>query len=256
MLTHSFHSAGGIIGPGLLVGSGSALAQAGPAGSLLAFALVGLIVFFVMQVSTPLSYSERARPLTRFANQSLGELSTYAPVSGSFTLFAARYIDPAMSFALGWQYYWLFCTVMANEYNSFSLLLHYWPAARVVPEGAYIALAWFAILGFAFLGIRWYGELEYWLSLIKCLAIGLFFIVAIIINAGGIGGEYLGFRYWGTPGAFADGINGVAKVSRANTERTAFRRVSALLSSPEPLMLTFRATCLDLCRRWYSFRRL
>ena len=39
---------GGIIGPGLLVGSGNALKLAGPAGILISFSLVGIIVFFVM----------------------------------------------------------------------------------------------------------------------------------------------------------------------------------------------------------------
>lgn len=38
----------GIIGPGLLVSSGNALAEGGPAGSLISFSLVGIIVFFVM----------------------------------------------------------------------------------------------------------------------------------------------------------------------------------------------------------------
>lgn len=55
---------GGIIGPGLFVGSGNALNIGGPAGILISFSLVGIIVFFVMQ--------------------SLGELATLIPVSGSF----------------------------------------------------------------------------------------------------------------------------------------------------------------------------
>lgn len=50
------------------------------------------------------------------------------------------------------------------------------------------------------------------LTLIKVLAILIFFIVAIIINVGGIGGEYIGGRYFHDPGAFADGISGVAKI--------------------------------------------
>ena len=41
---------GGIIGPGLLVGSGNALRLAGPGGILISFSLVGIIVFFVMSV--------------------------------------------------------------------------------------------------------------------------------------------------------------------------------------------------------------
>ena len=36
-------------------------------------------------------------------------------------------------------------------------------------------------------------------------------MVAIIISAGGIGGQKIGFKYWHDPGAFADSINGVAK---------------------------------------------
>lgn len=40
----------GIIGPGLLVGSGNALRLAGPAGILISFSLVGLIVYGVMWV--------------------------------------------------------------------------------------------------------------------------------------------------------------------------------------------------------------
>lgn len=61
---------GGIIGPGLFVGSGNALHLAGPGGILISFSLVGIIVFFVMQ--------------------SLGELATLivgCPFRHTFSLF-------------------------------------------------------------------------------------------------------------------------------------------------------------------------
>jgi amino acid transporter len=45
----------------------------------------------------------------------------------------------------------------------------------------------------------------------RVISISLFFIVAIVISAGGIGPQKIGFKYWHNPGAFADGINGVAK---------------------------------------------
>lgn len=51
----------GIIGPGLLVGSGNALHLAGPAGILISFSLVGILVFFVMCAELPLSAN---RPLS------------------------------------------------------------------------------------------------------------------------------------------------------------------------------------------------
>lgn len=80
---------GGIIGPGLLVGSGNALHLAGPGGTLISFSLVGIIVFFVMQ--------------------SLGELATVIPVTGSFTEYASRFVDDSLSFGLGWAYWvWSF----------------------------------------------------------------------------------------------------------------------------------------------------
>lgn len=56
-------------------------------------------------------------------------------------------------------------------------------------------------------------EAPIWLTdcSIKVLALIVFFILAIIISAGGIGPRATGFKYWHSPGAFADSINGVAK---------------------------------------------
>lgn len=45
---------------------------------------------------------------------------------------------------------------------------------------------------------------------IKVLSLIVFFILAICISSGGIGPQTIGFKYWHDPGAFADGINGVA----------------------------------------------
>ncbi|KAJ5594680.1 Amino acid/polyamine transporter I [Penicillium hispanicum] len=180
---------GGIIGPGLLVSSGNALHEGGPGGALISFCLVGIIVFFVMQ--------------------SLGEMATIIPVTGSFTEYAARFVDDSLAFALGWAYWYLWVTVLANEYNSISLVIGYWTEA--VPQWGWILIFWFLFLGLSNLGILAYGEMEFWLSLIKVLALIVFFILAICISAGGIGPQTIGFKYWHHPGAFADSINGVAK---------------------------------------------
>ncbi|KAJ5633347.1 hypothetical protein N7490_009686 [Penicillium lividum] len=180
---------GGIIGPGLLVSSGNALHEGGPAGSLISFSLVGIIVFFVMQ--------------------SLGEMATLIPVTGSFIEYAERFIDDALAFALGWAYWYLWVTVLANEYNSISLVIEYWTTA--VPQWGWILIFWFLFLTLSNLGILAYGEMEFWLSIIKVLALIMFFILAICISTGAIGPQTIGFKYYHQPGAFADGINGVAK---------------------------------------------
>ncbi|KAJ5819545.1 hypothetical protein N7474_005136 [Penicillium riverlandense] len=180
---------GGIIGPGLLVGSGTALNEGGPGGVLISFSLVGIIVFFVMQA--------------------LGEMATIIPVSGSFVEYAQRFVDDALAFALGWAYWYLWVTVLANEYNSISLVIGYW--TEVVPQWGWILIFWVLFLFLSNLGVLAYGEMEFWLSLIKVLSLIAFFILAICISAGAIGPRKIGFAYWHDPGAFADSINGVAK---------------------------------------------
>jgi lysine-specific permease len=42
-------SLGGTIGTGLFLASGSSVANAGPGGALIAYALIGVMVFFMME---------------------------------------------------------------------------------------------------------------------------------------------------------------------------------------------------------------
>lgn len=78
---------GGVIGPGTFYATGYALQYSGPVGSLIGYIIVGLDVFFV--------------------TQSLGEMATLFPSTGAFNEFAGRFVDPALSFALGWNYWYM-----------------------------------------------------------------------------------------------------------------------------------------------------
>lgn len=78
----------GIVGPGLLIGSGGALASGGPASLLIGFGVIGIIAFSIMQ--------------------SLGEVTTLYPAAGSFVGLAERVVDRGFSAAVGW--------VRLNEY--------------------------------------------------------------------------------------------------------------------------------------------
>jgi yeast amino acid transporter len=71
----------GIIGPGLLVGSGGALSNGGPASLIIGFGVIGVIAFSIMQ--------------------SLGELTTLYPSGGAFTGLADRFVDKAFGVAVG-----------------------------------------------------------------------------------------------------------------------------------------------------------
>ncbi|KAE8381974.1 amino acid permease-domain-containing protein [Aspergillus bertholletiae] len=141
--------------------------------------------------------------------QSLGELATAIPVSGSFTEYAQRFVDDSLAFGLGWAYWYLWVTILASEYNAISLVIGFWTEA--VPQWGWILIFWFLFLSLSNLGVLAYGEMEFWLSLIKVLALIAFFILAICISTGGVGPGPIGFKYYHDPGAFADSINGVAK---------------------------------------------
>lgn len=189
---------GGIIGPGLLVGSGNALANAGPVGALVAFAITGSIVYFVLQA--------------------LGEMAVLFPIRGSFIEYAGKWVDPALGFVAGWVYWELWISVLSNEYNSVAIVIRYWDGARVVPSGAWIAIFWVIFMGLSMLGVLAYGEVEFILVTIKVIGIVVFFILSIVINVGGAGSDqgYIGFRYFKDPGPFngtgIDALNGIAKI--------------------------------------------
>ncbi|RCI04628.1 hypothetical protein CU098_002946, partial [Rhizopus stolonifer] len=99
-------SLGGTIGTGLFLASGSSVASAGPAGALIAYALIGIMVFFMMEC--------------------LGEMATFLPISGSFNNYAGRFIDPAVGFALGWNYWYNWAVTVAVELTAGSMVMAYW----------------------------------------------------------------------------------------------------------------------------------
>lgn len=74
---------GGSIGTGLFVASGKALSQGGPASVLLAYLVVGVMLWCTMQA--------------------LGEMAVVFPVAGSFSAFSTRFLDPSWGFAMGWK---------------------------------------------------------------------------------------------------------------------------------------------------------
>lgn len=78
---------GGVIGPGTFYATGFALQYSGPVGSLIGYIIVGVDVWLVTQC--------------------LGEMATLFPTTGSFNEFAGRFVDPALSFALGWNYWYM-----------------------------------------------------------------------------------------------------------------------------------------------------
>lgn len=145
--------------------------------------------------------------------QSLGEITTLYPGGGAFISLAERFVDKSFSTAVGWNYFIIWVSVLANEYNVICSILTYW--VPQVPIWAWFLILWTVFMGFQLLGVEAFGEAEFWLALFKLIGLTAFFIFAIIYAAGGLIGqsEPLGFRYWHDPGAFNNhGFRGVAVV--------------------------------------------
>lgn len=153
---------GGTLGTGIFLTSGSALYIAGPAGAILAYLVMGIMVFLLMQ--------------------SLGEMSAYKPVSGSFCEYASEYVGKPFGFAMGYNYWFNWSITIAVELIASALVMGYWfPHVKPI---MWCALFFIGILGLNILPVKSYGESQFWLSLIKVVAIVIFIIVGVLVIAG------------------------------------------------------------------------
>ena len=177
-----FIAIGGTIGTGLFLGIGPALAEAGPGSLLIAFIFVGAIVYSVMIA--------------------LGEMAAYIPVAGSFTVYASRFIDPTLGFAMGWIYWFSWAITFALELTGAGLIIQYWRPD--LPIAIWIAVFWLVFTAANFLPVKLFAEFEMWFSMAKVVTIVGFIIFAICVNAGATHQGYIGFKYWREPGAFIE----------------------------------------------------
>ncbi|KAI3550927.1 amino acid permease [Colletotrichum filicis] len=175
---------GGALGTGLLIGTGSALVKAGPAGILIDYSIVGCIVFLVMAA--------------------LGEIISYMPLSHGFGGYATRFVDPALGFATGYCYFFKYLLATPNQLSAFALIMKFWVGDRISPA-VFITIALVLILLINSISVKAFGEFEFWLSSLKVvIMIGVILLLFILAVGGGPTGDRPGFRYWSDPGAFAE----------------------------------------------------
>ncbi|MFL4474936.1 amino acid permease [Paeniglutamicibacter sp. MACA_103] len=165
---------GGAIGTGLFVASGGTISQAGPGGALVAYALVGLMVFLLMQ--------------------SLGEMAAKIPVAGSFQTFATRFVSPSFGFAIGWNYWFNWAITVAAELVAAGIIMDFWLPG--VPGWIWAGIFLVVLTGLNALSARSFGESEFWLSLVKVSAVVLFLIAGVLMIVGIFGENSLGLSNW------------------------------------------------------------
>ncbi|EAC7546321.1 amino acid permease [Listeria monocytogenes] len=162
---------GGSIETGLFLASGNAIHTAGPGGALVAYIAIGIMVYFLMT--------------------SLGEMATYMPVSGSFSTYASRFVDPAFGFALGWNYWFNWAITLAVDISTAAIIVQFW--LPNTPAWLWSAIFLILIFGLNALSVKAYGESEYWFSIIKVATVIIFLIVGVLTIVGILGGEVIGF---------------------------------------------------------------
>jgi amino acid transporter len=87
-----------------------------------------------------------------------------------------------------------------------NVVIHFW--SDVVPAGGIIAIVLVLYFLINILAVKWYGESEFWAALGKVLLIiGLIIYTFIAMLGGNPKGDRFGFRYWKTPGSFAEFYN-------------------------------------------------
>jgi len=155
---------GGIIGSGYFLGTGYVLEKAGPA-SILAYLLGGMIVLSVMLC--------------------LAELAVAKPVSSSFVGYAREHISPTWACGVGWSYWITWVTYVPSEMIAAGIIMN-----NFVPE---VSPAWWAVLFgliITFINlfhVEKFGETEFWLALIKIIALIMFVGVSLLVVFGVIG---------------------------------------------------------------------
>lgn len=99
-------SLAGAIGTGLFLGSGSALAKGGPLGAFLGYTFTGILASSVALAA--------------------GELGALVPLNGGIVRYSELFVDPALSFAVGWNVVYFYLTSCPNEIVAAAVLIEYW----------------------------------------------------------------------------------------------------------------------------------
>jgi amino acid transporter, AAT family len=156
---------GGIIGSGYFLGTGAVINQVGPS-VFIAYILGGLIIYLTMLC--------------------MGELAVAIPISGSFITYTADFISPSIACGVGWSYWISWVAYIPAECIAGGIIMQHFTGVN-----GYVWAVCFGLLityiNIAKVGI--FGEIEFWLALIKISALMGFVFLSIFIFFGVIHGS-------------------------------------------------------------------
>ncbi|KAJ4401143.1 hypothetical protein N0V91_008165 [Didymella pomorum] len=171
----------GMIGTGLFLASGQAIATAGPVGALFGYICMGLIACGVAL--------------------STGEMSAFMPVTGGFVRHATRFVQPALGTATGWNFWYTMAITAPAELSAAATLINFWD--NDINPAVWYSVFIVVIVVINFCGVKIYGESEVFFAALKILLIVGLIIAGLAVDLGGSpSGDRIGFRYWKNPGPF------------------------------------------------------
>jgi amino acid transporter len=131
------------------VASGGVLESGGPASVIIAYSLIGGMLYTTIQA--------------------LGEMAVLFPVAGSFASFSTRFLDPAWGFAMGWNYALQWLIIFPLEIVAASFTVGYWNVN--VSPAVWVTIFWAIVIAINMCGVLGYGEAEFSFSIVKVVAI-------------------------------------------------------------------------------------
>jgi L-asparagine permease len=172
---------GGAIGTGLFLGAGTRLASAGP-GLFIVYGICGIFVFLILRA--------------------LGELVLHRPTSGSFVSYAREFFGEKVAFAAGWMYFLNWAMTGIVDTTAIATYIHYWKVFESVPQWTLALIALVVVTSMNLISVKVFGELEFWASMIKVLALVTFLIVGTVFLAGRfkVDGHDTGAQLWSSHG--------------------------------------------------------
>ena len=178
---------GTAVGTGLFYGSASTISLAGPA-TALSYLIGGIVIFLIVRM--------------------LGEMSVDEPVSGSFSYYASKYWGKFPGFLAGWNYWFLYIFVSMAELSAISIYVSYWLPDLPQWISALVCLVIITLINLV--TVSAYGEVEFWMALIKIAAI----VFMIVLGAYLIFTDVRPFpdnfsNLWANGGFFPNGVWGM-----------------------------------------------
>ena len=180
---------GGAIGVGLFYGSSATIQMAGPS-ILLSYLIGGIVIFTIMRA--------------------LGEMAVDEPISGSFSSYAHRYLGPFAGYLTGWTYWFMWVVVGMAEITVIGVYVNYW--FPDIPQWVTALATLIVVTLINLMNVKAFGEFEFWLALIKVVAIiGMILVgLGIILFGFGNGGQAIGLdNLWAHGGFMPNGIEGI-----------------------------------------------